>query len=72
MVLSEAFVDVEEDVDAVSDVALIPAFVANVLSELGQVLTSLHVVAASKTCSAVASPLGLSSLAVGRALCSCC
>ena len=72
MVLSGAFLDVEGDVDAISAVALISAFAAHFLSELGQVLTSLHEVGASKTCSAVASPLGLASLPVERALCSCC
>ena len=65
MVLSGAFVDVEgDDVDAVSAVALISVFAAHVLSELGQVLISLHGVGASKTCSAVASPLGLAPMAV--------
>ena len=72
MVLSGAFVDVEGDVDAVSAVALISAFAAHFLSELGQVLISLHVVGASKTCSAVALPLSLASLPVERASCSCC
>jgi len=49
VVLSGAFEDVEgDDVDAVFAVALISAFAAHVLSELGQVLISLHGVAASK------------------------
>ena len=73
MVLSGAFEDVEvDDVDAVFAVALISAFAALVLSELGQVLISLHGVGASQIYLAVASPLCLASVAVERASCSCC
>ena len=73
MVLLGAFVDVEGDVFAiaVSAVALSPAFAAHVLSDLGQLLFSLHgmQLVASQISSLVDSALvAVESLA----LCSCC